>query len=73
MSCASMSNGLRDGVEQLLRDAAEHRRVVEIFDDDHELVAAQTRQQVGLAQRAGQRRRHPLQQLVADAMPEACR
>ena len=61
---------LRDRVEQLLRDAAEHRRIVEILDDHHELVAAQAREQIGLAQRAGQRRGHPLQELVADAMAE---
>ena len=61
---------LRDRVEQLLRDAAQHRRIVEVLDDHHELVAAQARQQVGLAQRARQRGRHALQELVADAMAE---
>ena len=46
---------LRDRVEQLLRDAAEHRGLVEVLDDHHELVAAETREQVGLAQRRRQR------------------
>ena len=56
MSCSSISNGCAIASQQLLRDAAEHRTVVEVLDDHHELVAAEARQQVGLAQRAGQRR-----------------
>ena len=42
--------GLRHGILQLLRDAVEHARVVEVLDDDHEFVAAEARQQVGFAQ-----------------------
>jgi hypothetical protein len=41
-----------DRVEELLRDAAEHRRLVEVLDDHHELVAAEARQQIDLAQRS---------------------
>ena len=61
---------LRDRVEQLLRDAAQHRRIVEILDDDHELVAAEARQQVGLAQRGRELARDALQELVADPVAE---
>jgi hypothetical protein len=64
---------LRDRVEELLRDAAEHRGVVEVLDDDHELVAAEARQEIGLAQRARQRGGDFLQELVADAVARACR
>ena len=48
---------LRDRFLQLLRDAIEHGRIVEILDDDHELVAAEARQQVGFAQGAPTARR----------------
>ena len=70
MSCSSTWNGCDDRVLQLLRDAAEHCRIVEVLDDHHELVAAEPREQVGLAQRVRQRRGDALQQLVADAMAE---
>ena len=70
MSFASISNGCAIACEQLLRDPAQYRRIVEVLDDHHELVAAQPRQQVGLPQGAGERGRHPLQQLIADAMAE---
>ena len=65
-----MLERLRDRVEQLLRDAAQHRRIVEILDDDHELVAAQAREQIGLAQRGRERARDALQELVADPVAE---
>ena len=61
---------LRDGVEQLLRDPAQHRRLLEVLDDHHEFVAAEAREQVGLAQRRRQRLGHALQQLVADPVAE---
>ncbi len=61
---------LRDRVLQLLRDAIQHGGIVEVLDDDHELVAAKPRQQVGFAQRAGQRLGHLLQQLVADPVSQ---
>src|SRR6186713_3357293 len=61
---------LRDRVEKLLRDAPEHGGVVEVLDDDHELVSAEAREKVGLAQRRRQRRRHAFQELVAYAMAE---
>ena len=61
---------LADGFLQLLRHAIEHGGILEFLDDDHELVAAQARQQVGLAQRLRQRGGHALQQLVADTMAQ---
>ena len=70
MSCSSILNGCAIGVEQLLRDPAQHRRLVEVLDDHHELVAAEAREQVGLAQRRRQRAGHALQQLVADPVAE---
>ena len=42
---------LSDGVLELLRDAIEHRGIVEILDDDHELVASQPRQGAGFIYR----------------------
>ena len=60
-----------DGFLKLLRDAIEHRGIIEILDDDHELVASQPRQQVGFAQGLRQRGGDALEQLVADAMPQS--
>ena len=40
---------MRDRVAELLRDTTQHRRLVEVLDDDHELVAAQPREEIGLA------------------------
>ena len=48
----------------------EHVGIVEVLDDHHELVAAEAGEQVGLAQRGGERPRHVLQQLVADAVAQ---
>jgi hypothetical protein len=59
-----------DRVEEPLRDAGEQRRFLEILDDDHELVAAEPRQQADLAQRMGKRAAHFLQQFVADPVTE---
>ena len=61
---------LGDGVEQLPRDPSQHRGLVEVLDDDHELVAAEPGQEVGVAQRGGERRAHALQELVADPVAE---
>ena len=62
---------LSDGFLKLLRDAIEHRGVVEILDDDHELVASEPRQQVGCAQGLRQGGGDAFEQLVADAMSQS--
>ena len=61
---------LRDRSEQLLRDPRQHRRIVNVLDDHHEFVTAQTCEEIRFAERAGQRTRDVLQELVADAVPE---
>jgi hypothetical protein len=61
---------LGDGFQQLARDRAERGGLVEVLDDDHELVAAEPREEVGVAQRAAERRADGLQELVADPVAE---
>ena len=64
------SERLRHCILQLVSDRSQCRGIVNVLDDDHELVAAQARQQVDLAQRRRECRRHGLEKLVADPVSQ---